>query len=270
MGRKNLLIVCCLTGIIIVLLSIGIFIFPSSVNANNSISTGNLHDLNSSAKNITDELNSGNESSTNETFPEDSSKDYTAFDNSTPELTAISIARLYQGVSGFYTSHTFNTSLTPDEKYWIVKMDDLIVVTVDAKTLISKQNGDLNQPANTWQSLDALKAQYIADIQSNGDETVGESHKITLNGKEIWKVPIYTIVSNWQGGYDDQLVGYVYVDIATGKSKKLYSDIFYDIYCYIFNDTPGTDCWLTLKEVDKKNRWWPTPFRNALRNLYQE
>jgi hypothetical protein len=270
MDRRNLMIAGGIISIILVLIGIGIAIYPNSISTNNLISSGNLHDLNSSAKNITDELNSGNESSMNETFPEDSSKDYTAFDNSTPELTAISIARLYQGVSGFYTSHTFNTSLTHDEKYWIVKIDDLIAVTVDAKTLISKQNGDLNQPTNTWQSLDALKAQYISDIQSNGYETVGEPHKITLNGKEIWKVPIYTIVSNWQGGYDDQLVGYVYVDIATGKSKKLYSDIFYDIYCYIFNDNPGTEGWLTLKEVDERSGLWLTPFRNALRNLYPE
>jgi hypothetical protein len=220
MEKKNLLIFGCLICIIIALFSIGITIFPSSVNANNSMSPRNLHDLNSSAKNITDGLNSVNESSTNETFPEDFSKDYTTFDNSTPKTTAISIARLYQGVSGFYTSHTFNTSLTPDKKYWIVKMDDSMIVTVDAKTLMSKQNGDLNPPVNTWQSLDALKAQYIADIQSTGDETVGESHKITLNGKDIWKVPIYTFISSWQGGYDDQLVGYVYVDLTTGKSKN--------------------------------------------------
>ncbi|MCZ3365811.1 MULTISPECIES: hypothetical protein [Methanobacterium] len=270
MEKKNLLIVGILTGIIIVLIGIGPIIFPNSTSADDSISAGNLHDLNSSAKNITDGLNSVNESSTNETFPEDFSKDYTTFDNSTSKLIAISIARLYQGLSGFYTSHTFNTSLTPDKKYWIVKMDDLMVVTVDAKTLMSKQNGDLNPPVNTWQSLDALKAQYTADIQSTGDETVGESHKITLNGKNIWKVPIYTIVSSWQGGYDDQLVGYVYVDLATGKSKKLYSDIFYDIYCYIFNDDPGTDGWLTLKEVDEKSGWWPSPFRDALRDLYLE
>ena len=270
MEKKNLLIFGGLIGIIIALFSIGITTFPSSVNANNSMSPRNLHDLNSSAENITYGLNSINENSTNETFPEDFSKDYTAFDNSTPKLTAISISRLYQGVNGFYTSHTFNTSLTPDKKYWIVKMDDLMVVTVDAKTWMSKQNGDLNPPVNTWQSLDALKAQYIADIQKNGDETVGEPHRITLNNKEIWKVPLYTLISNWQGDYDDQLVGYVYVDLATGKSKKVYSDIFYDIYCYIFNDNPGTEGWLTLKEVDEKSDWWPSPFRDALRDLYPE
>ncbi|HEX3014080.1 MAG TPA: hypothetical protein VHO92_07390 [Methanobacterium sp.] len=270
MEKKNLLIAGALMGIIIVLFSINLFIAPHSASANNSISTGNLHDLNSSAKNITNKLNSINENSTNETFSEDFSKDYTAFDNSTPKLTAISIARLYKGVSGFYTSHTFNTSLTPDKKCWIVKMDDLMVVTVDAKKLMSKQNGNLNQPANTWRSFDALKAQYIADIQRNGDETVGEPHRITLNGKEIWKVPVYKFVSDWQGDYNDQLVGYVYVDVATGKSKKLYSDIFYDLYCYIFNDDPGTDDWLTLKEVDEENKWWPTPVKDALRNLYPE
>lgn len=268
MGKKNLLIVGTLTGIIIALLSIGIFMSSNSASANNSISTENLHDLNSSAENITDKLNSVNKTSTNGTFPENSSKEYLTFDNSTPELTAISIARLYQGVSGFYTSHTFNASLTSDGKYRIIKMNDLMVVTVDAKTLMSKQNGDLNQPENTWQSLDALKAQYIADIQKTGDETVGESHKITLNGKEIWKVPVYTIVSNWQGDYDNKLVGYVYVDVATGKSKKLYSDIFYDLYCYLFNDDPGTNSWLTLKQVDDKNGWWPSPFKDALRDLY--
>lgn len=252
MNKKNLLIAGVLTGAIIVLLGIGISTSPHSASATTSISNENLHDLNSSAKNIIDELNSANENSTNESLPENFSKDYTTFNNSTHKLTAISIARLYQGVSGFYTSHTFNTALNHDKKYWIVKMDDSMVVTVDAKTLMSKQNGDLNQPANTWQSLDALKTQYIADIQKTGDETVVKPHKIDLNSKTIWKVPVYTITSSWQGGYDDKLVGYVYVDTATGKSKKLYSDVFYEIYCYIFSDAPGTDGWLTLKEVDEK------------------
>jgi len=268
--RKNLMISGGIVCAIIVLISISMFIFPNSASEDNSISTGNLRDTNSTAEKIVNDLNSVPENSTNENFSEDPSEEYLTFNNSTPETTAISIARLYQGLSGFYTSHKFNTSLTPDKKYWIIKMDDLMVVTVDTKTLLSKQNGELNQPTNTWQPLDALKAQYIADIQSTGDETVGYPHKITLNGKEIWKVPIYTIVSSWQGGYDDQLVGYIYVDIATGKSKKLYSDIFYDIYCYIFNDNPGTDNWLTLKEIDDKSGLWPSPFKDALRDLYPE
>jgi len=259
MEKKNLLIVGILTGIIIVLIGIGPIIFPNSTSADDSISAGNLHDLNSSAKNITDGLNSVNESSTNETFPEDFSKDYTTFDNSTSKLTAISIARLYQGVSGFYTSHTFNTSLTPDKKYWIVKMDDLMVVTVNAKTLMSKQNGDLNQPANTWRSLNELKAQYIADIHSgclSENARVGKPSKVTIDGKKIWKVPVY-----YYNDVDHKITEYVYVDLVTGKSKNTWND---------FNELTWTKEWLTLKEMDDRSGLWPSPFKDALRNLYPE
>lgn len=162
-------------------------------------------------------------------------------------------------MSGFYTCHTFNTSLTPDEKYWIVKMDDSMIVTVDVKTWKSKQKGDLNQPVNTWRSLDELKAQYIADIYSESlseNAEVGKPSRVTMEGKKIWKVPVY-----YYNDRDQKITEYVYVDLATGKSKNTWNN---------FNEFTDTKSWLTLKEVDKQSGLWPVPFKDALRDLYPE
>ena len=180
MYRKNLMIIGSLTSVIIVLLLIGIFIFPNSTSADDSVVVPSAVDLNVM-------------------------KDPT-FDTSTPEATAISIARLNEGMDGFNWWMKANASLTPDRKYWIVNMynenceEQVRVVTVDAQTWMSRKNGSLEYMGtdrpnllNTWRSLDELKAQYIAEIQmggGDGSSSVGRPQKITMDGKEIWKVPI--------------------------------------------------------------------------------
>lgn len=138
-------------------------------------------------------------------------------------------------------------------------MDDSMIVTVDAKSFKSKQNGDLNQPANTWRSLDELKAQYLADIHSEGlseNAKVGRPNKVTMNGQKIWKMPVY-----YSNDSDREITEYVYVNLVTGKSKNTWND---------FNELTWTKGWLTLKEVDDKSGLWPAPFKDALRDLYPE
>jgi hypothetical protein len=150
--------------------------------------------------------------------------------------------------------------LTSDRKYWIVNFraggkEPYLFVTIDAKTLMSKVN------YGEWRSLDELKALYIAEIQSLGNPC-RKPQKITMGSKEIWKVPVI-YAKNSTGS----TVKYIYVDIATGKSRNTLED---------FNRAAGTDGWLTLKEVDavitKKgwNRPRSSPFRDVLRDLYPE
>jgi hypothetical protein len=233
MDRKNLLIACGLIGGSAVLLIMGIFIFniiTDPVNVDDLTVIPNSTNL-SEEKNI-------------------------YFDNSTPESTAISIARLNEGMIGFDGYITTTASLTSDGKYWIVKMHnvydvgDELVFTVDAKTLMSKKNGWLGLPMNSWKSLDELKARYIAEIQSDQGIDIGTPSKVTLDGKTVWKVPFYNSDS-WYQPY-----GYVYVDLTTGKSKFAYS-------------AGGSEEWRTLKELDD-SIYSGTQFRNALRNLYPE
>ena len=243
MDRKNLLVAGGVICIIIVLLSIGPSIFPNSTDATNSIT------------------NTGNN---------------LIFDNSTPETTAISIARLNEGKNGFdefSEDMIANVSLTPDKKYWIVKIREAgynnWAVKIDAKTLASTKSGG-KDPVNTWRSFEELKAVYIAEIQSTkSNGGVGRPAKVTMDGKEIWKVPVY-----YYHEYDPKQTEYVYVDTATGKSKnELYSDVF--------NEVAGTNGWLTLKEVDNivnkigdlrpmRGDLESMPFKDALRNLYSE
>ena len=237
--RKDLLIAGSLIGLIVVLLGIGMLIPPNS-------STG-LY---------TYSLNSTDESS--DTGP--ATETYLYFNNSTPETTAISISRLNEGMIGFDSHITTSASLNPDGKYWVVKMhnvhdvNDEVTVTIDAKTLISKKSACLLEPATTWRSLDELKATYIAEIQSGNGYDIGKPYKITLEGKTVWKVPLYDISDG------EKLIGYIYVDLATGKSKNV----------DLAGDTRG---WLTLKEADKSldysDAQYP-PFIDALRDLYPE
>lgn len=244
MDKKNLLIAGGLISIIIVLLSTGILIFPHSTNANNLTTSTMKNDL--------------------------------TFDNSTSEAEAISIARLNEGKNGFdefSDDIAVNASLTPEGKYWIVKMCEAgynsWIVKIDTKTLASTKSGG-KDPVNTWRSFDELKVVYIAEIQSTkSNGGIGRPIKITMEGKEIWKVPVY-----YYHEYDPKQTEYVYVDAATGKSKnELYNDVF--------NEVAGTNGWLTLKEVDdivnKIGDLKPMhgdletmPFKDALINLYQE
>jgi hypothetical protein len=210
------------------------------------------------------------------------------FDNSTPQATAISIARLNEGMAGFdssFSDRIVNVSLTSDGKYWIVNIrkyvdreygDRKLIVTIDAKTLMSKRNG-WEETEDTWRSLDELKASYIAEIQSVNIaviQSVGTAYferpyKVTREGKTVWKVPIrYTNDEN------QEFLDYVYADVATGKSKNTWDE---------FNKFAGTDGWLTLKQVDDTinkiqketdaSFGIPTlnpPFKDALRDLYPE
>ena len=200
----------------------------------------------------------------------DASAGITTFDNSTPQATAISIARLNDGTSGFEGDTVNSAYLTSDGKYWIVKMgaagyDDWIV-TIDAKTLMSKSsiNSGIKQTKNKWRSFDELKAGYIAEIQAyDANGGVDEPIKITMDNKEIWKVPVY-----YYHEFDPKRTAYIYVDVATGKSKNTLPD---------FNSAAGTDGWLTLKQVDytvnKINSMHDVPdppFKDALRDLYPE
>jgi uncharacterized protein YpmB len=191
--------------------------------------------------------------------------DNISFNNSTPESTAVSIARLNFG-SSFNDVTVEDVYLTDDGKYWIVGIDPndsvhYVEVTIDAKTLMSKRNDE-----GTWRSLDELKANYIAEIQTDGIYgiigSLSKPQEITMGGKEIWKISM-----NATDESGEDTVKYVYVDLATGKSKNTLD---------YFNNAAGTDGWLTLKEVDdviNKGDWdypEPRPFRDALRDLYSE
>lgn len=236
MDRKKLLIAGSLTGIIIVLLSIGLLISPNSVPIKNLTSTN----------------------STDGSFTENG----LIFDNSTPESTAISIARLNEGAAGFGEGNGIitNASLTQDRQYWIVNMHEdgynEWIVTIDTKTLMSKKNGGIKKFVNTWRSLDELKANFIAEIQSGSGIDFDRPYKITLDKKTVWKVPVYNIISDKR-----ELYGYIYVDLTTGKSKNV--------------DLRGkTEGWKTLKEIDDSiNEMYdvgPRLFKDALRGLYSQ
>jgi hypothetical protein len=236
MDRKKLLIAGSLICTIIIILSIGILIPP------NSAPIKNLTFINSTNGSITE--------------------NGIIFNNSTPEATAISIARLNEGAAGFGEGNgiTTNASLTHDKRYWIINMHEAgyedWIVTVDTKTLMSKKNGGMEKTVNTWRSLDELKANFIAEIHSGSGIDFDRPYKITLKGKTIWKILVYNIISDRR-----ELYGYIYVDLITGKSKNV------DL-------TGKTEGWKTLKEIDDSiNAMYdvgPAPFKDALRDLYPE
>ena len=238
MDRKNLMIASSLTGILV--LAITAIIIISTIKDTSTGSSNPIRD-------------NGNNSI-------DPAEEYLTFNNSTPEATAISIARLNEGAAGFGegNSITTNASLTHDKRYWIINMhedgyDDWIV-TIDAKTLMSKKNGGMEKTVNTWRSLDELKAKFIAEIQSGSCIEFDRPYKITLEGKTIWKISVYNIISDRR-----ELYGYIYVDLTTGKSKNV------DL-------TGRTEGWKTLKEIDDSiNAMYdvgPRQFKDALRDLY--
>lgn len=243
MDQKNLLIAGSLIGAFIVLLSAGMLLIFS-------LSSFNIVDFESSL------MASGTEDQSPQEW-------LTYFNNSTPEATAVSTAQLTQGVGGFY-GYPDKVYLTPDGKYWMVHVLGSYV-TVDAKTGMAKEeNGE-------WKSLDELKASYIAHVQISGeDEALGKPQKISITGKEIWKIPVceYTYDFNgmeYIGHIKDEPADYIYVDLETGKSKR-------DGTCEdaIYNLFTGTNGWLTLKQIDSIANCWPYPFRDALRDLYSE
>lgn len=240
MKRKDLLIAGGIIGVILVLIGIGIVISPSSTSANNSISlTG---------------LNSTDENSINNSH--DAGYFFT-FNNSALEAAAISVARLYEESPGPCEPYTItNTYLTSDKKYWIINMDgegSNWTIIVDAKTLKSKSSFD-----KRWKPLDELKAQYIAGLQMMYPGLgSGTPVEVTLDGKKVWKVPIYENPT----GTEVKLDGYVYFDPVTGKSKG------FD------RDTGKEGEWMTLKELDNSANIISKlgySFRDALRNLYPE
>jgi len=244
MDQRNLTITVGIISIILVLIGIGLFIFPNSTGVDSSTSLYNL--------------NSADENSTAEPAAEEN----VFFDSSTPEATAISIARLNEGAAGFGEGNgiTTHATLTHDKRYWIINMhedgyEDWIV-TVDTKTLMSKKNGGMEKSVNKWRSLDELKANFIAEIQSGSGIDFDRAYKTTLEGKTVWKISIYNIMPNKR-----ELYGYVYVDLTTGKSKNV------DL-------TGRTEGWKTLKEIDDSiNEMYDvgsTPFKDALRELYPE
>ncbi len=239
MDREKLLITGSLIGIIIVILSIYLLISHTPI-------THNSTPLSS--------LNSGN---SDNNLPVE---EYLIFDNSTPETLAISIARLNSGMIGFDKLITANASLTSDGKYWIVKMtnyEEKWVVIIDTRTLMSKRNASRYRPMTTWRSLNELKAAYIAEIRSCNGEDIGKPYKVNLEGKIIWKVPIYDITNG------KKLIAHVYIDLTSGKSK-------------VFDMTIMKEGeWMTLKEVDDSitNMYdvpKDPPFKDALRSLYPE
>jgi hypothetical protein len=191
--------------------------------------------------------------------------DKTYFDNSTPEATAVSIARLNFGM--FYDEMTVTDVYLADKgKYWKVSLDDEegpYQVTIDAKTLMSKVNN------NRWRSQDELKARYIAEIQARKSHPIGKPSKITMEGKEIWKVPVYYYHES-----DPIITEYVYVDLKNGRSKN---ELYHHAFCNYTGEKP---VWLSLKRVDdiidkiEKADGYDysdsKPFKDALRNLYPE
>lgn len=188
-----------------------------------------------------------------------SAVEYFTFDNSTPEATAISIARLNEGTTGFSDIiKVDNVHLTPDGNYWVVNLHQGFsnwIVTINAKTLMSTKNGG-DDPVNTWRSLDELKANYIAEIGSEGSENLGRPQNITLNGEPVWEIPVYDLDNG------EKLNGYIYVDLVTGKRN------------YLEASTGKMGSWETLKEIDdntnaEHNLKHEKPYRDALRDLYQ-
>lgn len=186
------------------------------------------------------------------------SSESSAFNNSTPEALAISIARLNEGSNGFEYDTVFSAFSTPGGDYCFVVVNDGLVI-VDTNTLMSKEN------FGSWRSLDELKAIYIADIQAyKANVGLGEPSKVIMEGKEIWKVPVHYIHEN-----NPEQVEYIYVDVATGKSRNDY-DYDFD------NNASKPEDWFTLKEVDDiinkvSGLYGPQEtFKNVLRDLYPE
>lgn len=227
MDRKYLVIAGSLIGII-VLISVGMFIFLNLTSTDSSTATTQVNGV---------------------------------FNSKSPEEKAVFIARLNDGSFGFESGTVDNAYLTSDGKYWIVTLTQMGdyggIVTVDAKTWMSKKED------GEWRSFDELKAQYIADIQKDRTNGVVDPPiKVTMDSKEIWKVPVYKF--NYEHNEWEE-AEYVYVDAATGKSKNTWDE---------FNRVAGTDGWLTLKQVDdtinKIGYPGALPFRDALRDLYSE
>lgn len=248
MDRKNLIIGGVLAGIIIFLLGIWLFISINSVNTDNSITL----------------------------------QENAVFNAKTPEEKAVFVARLNEGALGFahiegtnkYVITVTNVSLTPDGKYWVVNLHEHMnekddsdgyikwIVTIDAKTLMSKSDDGYGE-FSTWRSLDELAASYIAQIQTVGANGGSEIHKITMNGREVWKITNY-----YYHEQDPRQVQDIYVDVATGKSKNTWD---------CFKDVSGTGDWLSLKEVDNvlneinyTGSDTERPFKDALRDFYSE
>jgi len=261
MNRKNLIIAGGL-GVIIILSVVGAFIIlPGISEILKGYSTYSDSIFNNSTPETTSQFAQGN----------------AVFNSKTPEEKAIFIARLNEGTQGFryvegtneYFITVDNVSLTSDGKYWIVNMHDdgngefyNWAVTIDAKTLMSKGNGGFGQPEGTWRSLDELVAAYIAQLEScaASDFIDGRPSKITMDGKEVWKVHIH-----YQHEYDPERYWYIYVDVVTGQSKNEDDE---------FNKAAGTDGWLTLKDVDnvlkKGHNYGPVLFKEGLRDYYPE
>ncbi|WP_424353965.1 hypothetical protein [Methanobacterium sp. MBAC-LM] len=258
MDRRNLLIAGSLVCGIIILVVIGVFIIIPAIGDTSTAVSNSIIDKTGKLIN--------------------ESAGISTFDNSTSKSTAISVARLNQGMYGFdgsFSNKIINASLTSDGKYWIVEYtsaypNESSVVTINAKTWASKMdNGE-------WKSLDELKASYMAEIQSvytviiqsRGTAYLERPYKVTTEGKKVWKVPVM-----YTNDEDQEFLSYVYVDVATGKSKNTWDE---------FNKFAGTDGWLTLKQVDNTiNKIQKetdasfgiptlTSFRDALRDLYSE
>lgn len=190
---------------------------------------------------------------------------------------AISIAKLYDDNFDcefyYYEKMIFNAKLSPDNKYWIIKVTGeknrtLYSVTVNAKNGESKKTGDYEK--SSWISLNELKAQYAAFIITAYAD-LGSSYnnskpvKVTLNGKYIWKVEAHKY--SFDGG---DLVYCVYFNDQNGQIMTTWDN---------FNKNACKTGFLTLNEIDNtinkmldtaSPEYKPHKFKNVLTDFYPE
>lgn len=174
-----------------------------------------------------------------------SSNQSTAVNNNVNLKKAIFIAKLNERSYGFCEGsiHIDNAFLNSNKKYWIVKLHDnkniKWTVTVNVRDSSSKKNN------GKWKSFDKLKAYYVAELNSGEHGfKLGNPVVITLEGKKVWKIPVYTT--------SGKLYQNVYFNVVNGKSKI------------------NNGKWKTLKELDTEisKKTYPVKFRDALRDFY--
>ncbi|MCZ3365898.1 MULTISPECIES: hypothetical protein [Methanobacterium] len=188
---------------------------------------------------------------------------------------AISIAKLYDDNFDcefyYYEKMDFNAKLSPDNKYWIIKVTGeknrpIYSVTVNAKNCASKKT----DAKSSWIPLNELKAQYAASIITayadlgscyNNSKPV----KVSLNGKNVWKVEARKY--NFDGG---DSVYCIYFNDQNGQIMTTWND---------FNKNAGKTGFLTLNEVDNTinkmlntalPEYKPPKFKDILKDFYPE
>lgn len=162
---------------------------------------------------------------------------------------AVFITKLNEGMIAFCGDDRVivdNVIMDPNGRFCILKVhsfnNEAWGMVINIETNASKKN---NEP---WKSFEELKAQYAAELNSGNGIMVGKPTVVILDGKKLWKIPLYEYPSIGGAFWCD-----VYFDPVTGKSKR------------------GNDTWKTLKEIDDEvKEMYGISVRNPLRDFYPE